>query len=78
MKADVKKAVDANLEFLMAVFKGHILACACQILEISILDGILHLPPVLTHTSGSLQQQYQFVQRIVSQVVEQCTLIKHL
>lgn len=67
----VKKAVDANLEFLDTVFKGHILACVCKILEIS---NPIHLPPSLTHKSTPPQLQLQFVQRIASQVVE-CTLI---
>ena len=73
--ADVKKAVDANLEFLLMVFKGHILACACQILEINALDGKVHLPPSLTHSSAPARLQFQFVQRIASAVVDQCTLI---
>ena len=40
VKVDVKKSVDANLEFLLTVFRGHVLACACKILEIHTLDGI--------------------------------------
>ena len=46
--SDVKKAVDANVEFLLTIFKGHVLAKACKILEISTLDGVIHLPPALT------------------------------
>jgi hypothetical protein len=42
VKADVKKSVDANLEFLDTVFKGHILACACKILEISMTQYTFH------------------------------------
>ena len=75
IKADVKKSVDANLEFLDTVFKGHILACACKILEISKLDDPVHLPPSLTYKSTPIQEQFQFVQRIASQIVEECTLI---
>ena len=75
VKADVKKAVDANLEFLDTVFKGHILACACKTLEISKLDSPVHLPPSLTHMSTPPRLQYQFLQRIASEIVEQCTLI---
>ena len=75
VKADVKKAVDVNLEFLDTVFKGHILACACKILEISKFDDPVHLPPSLTHKSTPPQLQFQFVQRIASQIVEECTLI---
>ena len=75
VKADVKKAVDADLEFLITVFKGHILACACKILQISTLNSPVHLPPELTHPSTPTQRQLQFVKRIASQVVDQCTLI---
>jgi hypothetical protein len=75
VKADVKKAVDTNLEFLLTVFKGHVLACACQILEITTLDAKVHLPPALTHSSAPARLQFQFVQRIASAIVDQCTLI---
>ena len=75
VKVDVKKSVDANLEFLLTVFRGHVLACACKILEIHTLDGTVHLPPALTHRSASTQQQLHFVQRIASQIVDECTLI---
>ena len=75
VKADVKKAFNTNLEFLLTVFKGHVLACACQILEITTLDGKVHLPPSLTHSSAPTQLQFQFVQRIASVIVDQCTLI---
>ena len=44
-------------------------------LEKSSLDSTVHLSPALMHISASQQQQYQFVQRIASQVVKQCTLI---
>ena len=81
VNADVKKAVDANLEFMDTVFKGHILACACRILEISKLDDPVHLQPSLTHKSASPRLQLQFVRRIASQIVEECILIdtgKHM
>lgn len=75
MKSDVKKAVDANLEFLDTVFKGHILACACRVLDIPDLDSPLYLPPSLTCKSVSRHQQYEFVQKVAAQVVQECTLI---
>jgi len=75
IKADVKKAVDANLEFLSTVFKAHILACACNILEISSLNAPIYLPPTLTHTSTPARLQFQFVQRIASRIVDKCTLV---
>lgn len=73
--SDVKKAVDANVEFLLTVFKGHVLAKACEILEISTLDGVIHLPPALTHSSSPASQQLQFVKSIASKIVKECTLI---
>ena len=71
--ADVQKSVDANLEFLVTVFKGNFHACACKILEISKLDDPVHLPPSLTHKSTPTQLQFQFIQQIASQI-EECTL----
>jgi hypothetical protein len=35
----------------------------------------VHLPPSLTHKSTPPQVQFQFVQWIASQVVEECTVI---
>lgn len=68
--SDVKKAVDANLEFLDTVTKGHILASACRILGITKLDSELQLPPGIVP-----EKQPGYVRRIASQVVEECTLI---
>ena len=75
VKSDVKKAVDANLEFLATVFRGRILASACKELEISTFDGNVPLPPSLTHSSTPATQQLKFVERIASHVVDECTLI---
>lgn len=75
VKSDVKKAVDADLEFLLTVFKGHVLACACKILDIDTLDGKVHLPPSLTCSSAPARLQVQFVERIALEVVKQFTLI---
>ena len=66
---DVKKAVDANLEFLDTVIKGHFLASACRILGITKLDSKLQLPP------GISPEQPGYIHSIASQVVEECTLI---
>ena len=63
----MKKAVDANLEFLNTVIKGHHLASACRVLGITNLDGKLQVPP------GILPARY--IRRVASQVVEECTLI---
>ena len=55
VQVDVKKAVDnvdANLKFLLTIFHRHVLSYACQILEISTLDGKVYLPPA-ENLSGS-------------------------
>lgn len=73
VKKDCKKAVDANLEFLEVVFKGHLLASACRILGIAKLDSTLQLPQDIRH--GSAQQQLVCIRSLATQVVEECTLI---
>ena len=67
---DVKKAVDANLEFLDTVIKGHLLASACRILGITKLDGKSKLPPRILQ-----EQQPGYIHQVASQVVDKCTLI---
>ena len=70
---DPKKAVDANLEFLDTVFKGHFLASACSILGVTKPDSKLQLPPgvpcICTTTAGI----HMFFGK--PSVVEECTLI---
>ena len=41
---DVKKDVNATLDFLLIVVKGHLLATACEILGITKLDSHVPLP----------------------------------
>lgn len=73
--SDVKRAVDPNVEFFITVFRGHVLAKACEILEIAKLDDPIQLPPILTHSSTNSIQKLQFVERIASVIVKECTLI---
>ena len=73
VNADTKKAVDANLDFLSTVVKGHLLACACRILGITRLNSKLQLPPGIYHQNA--QQQLSYVRHLATQVVEECTLI---
>ena len=70
---DAKKAVDANLEFLCTVVKGHFLASACRVCGVTKLDSKLPLPPGIIQADR--EQQLRYVRRIASQVVEDCTLI---
>ena len=71
---DVKKDVNATLDFLLTVIKGHLLAIACEILGITKLDSHVPLPPIVKH--GQPCDQYAYVRSIASQVVERCTLIE--
>ena len=67
------KAVDANLEFLGTVVKGHLVACACRVLGITRPDAKLSLPQCIHDASPQLQLAY--VHDLATQVVEECTLI---
>ena len=71
--AEVKKAVDANLDFLTTVVKGHLLARACRILGITQLDDRLQLPRGILR--ASVQRQWEFVKTLARQVVEDCTVM---
>ena len=76
VNANVKKAVDANLEFLHTVFKGLILSEACKILELK-PGQCMHLPPSLTPSRAPHAQrlQHRFIHKIASEIVDRCTLI---
>ena len=71
--SDPKKAVDANLEFLGIVVRGHLLASACRALGITRLDAKLSFPQGIHDASPQLKLAY--VHRLAAQVVEECTLI---
>ena len=51
---DFKKGVNALLEFLETVIKGHWLACACDVLGLSSLDEHIILPYRSTDMEGKL------------------------
>ena len=68
-----KKAVDATIEFLDTVVKGHWLGCACELLGITSLDDPLTLP---SHVKkGRPKDQLLYVQGIARQIVERLTLV---
>lgn len=73
VKNDPKKEVNASLEFLLTVVKGHILAVACEVLGVTKLDSPLQLPPGLRE--GDSQSQLSFLRRLALQVVDRCTLV---
>ena len=64
---DPKKEVDATIDFLYTVLKGHWLACACNILGISTLDEPIKVPNGLYKATQSEQQC--FVENIACEVV---------
>lgn len=53
--------------------KGHYVACACEVLDISSVDEPPVLPPVIHRASDA--QKLAFVSRIAKLVVSRCTLI---
>ena len=48
-KTDVKKDVNATLDFLLTVVKGHLLAVTCEVLGITKLDSKVNLPLNVKH-----------------------------
>lgn len=68
-----KKQVDATVDFLHTVVKGHWLAHACHILGISSLTERFALPNGLL--KASQDEKRLFVEKIATKVVEEVTLI---
>ena len=70
---DPKKAVDASIDFLLTVVKGHFPACACKILGITSLNLLVALPPHIFE--ATIEQQRTYITSIAKQLVHQCTLV---
>lgn len=70
---DPKKSVDASVELLEAITKGHWLHCACEILGISGLDDILHLPPSMV--TGTASEKYSYIRGLAQKVVDKATIV---
>ena len=68
-----KKAVDANIDFLVTVVKGHLLASACEELGIANPDDSISLP--LTIQRALVQRKWEYISHLASQIVEKNTLI---
>ena len=64
---DPKKEVNACIDFLNAVVKGHCLACACEVLSVSSVDAKIILP------AGSATE---FIQQLAEKVVDRCTIVE--
>lgn len=61
--------MDAAIDLLEAVTKGHWLAYACKILNITSLDGKIELP------KGTPSEKLSFVHRISQKIVDSMTLV---
>jgi len=68
-----KKSVDATIDFLDIIVKGHWLACAHEILGITNLDAPFTLPSHVL--KGTPREQLTCVQGIAQKVVDRLTLV---
>ena len=73
MSNEPKKCVDACVEFLETVVKGHWVACACEILGLSSIDTTFSLPAHIL--KGTPDEQLQYVQGIATKVADRLTLV---
>lgn len=71
---DPKKQVDATIDFVYTVVKGHWIACACEILGITDVDSTISFPRELL--KPDLDKQKKFVEGIARQVVDKLTLVE--
>ena len=68
-----KKAIDANIELFLTVVKGHILACACNLLGCGSVDDSLQLPSGILRASR--KQKREYIRQVSSQIVDVCTIV---
>ena len=73
MSKDPKKDVNACIDLISTVVKGHFLACACDILGVTCIQEPLVLPPGIITAPNA--QKLAFISRIARMVVERCSLI---
>ena len=73
VSSDPKKEVDATINFLYTVIKGHWIACACEILGITDVEGPIRFPQRLF--TADLQKKRAFVEGIAKKVVDRLTLV---
>ena len=62
LSSDPKKQVDATIDFVYTVVKGHWIACACEILGITDVDGTIDYPRGLL--KEDLEKKREFVEGI--------------
>ena len=73
MTKDPKKDVNACVDFINTVVKGHFVACACEVLGITSIDEPPVLPPGIHRASE--REKLAFINRVARLVVDRCTLI---
>lgn len=71
---DPKKQVDATIDFIYTVVKGHWIACACEVLGIRDVDGPIKFPAGIF--AADLETKWKFVQDIARKVVDRLTLVE--
>ena len=71
---DPRKEVDACVDFITTVVKGHFLACACTLFGVNSTSEPLVLPPGIHDASAT--EKKAFISRMARMVVERCTLIE--
>lgn len=74
MTKDPKKDLNACIDLIYAVVKGHFLACACELFGASTLDEELILPPGI-HTAPK-PQRLAFICKMARMVVDKCSLVE--
>ena len=74
MTKEPKKDVNACIDFINTIVKGHFLACACDVFGVTSLDEPLGLPPGIERASNA--EKLAFINRIAKVVVERCSLIE--
>lgn len=71
--ADAKKDLNACVDLIYTVMKGHILAAACEILKVTSLEDSPTLPAGLKTASKS--EQLAYISDTALAIVEKCTLV---
>ena len=72
--SDPKKDVDACVDLILTVLKGHILQAACDVLKVDSLESQLTIPAGLQ--KATKVEKLSFISDIAQEVVERCTLVE--
>lgn len=72
--SDPKKDLDACVDLIYTVTKGHFLACACEVMKVTGLDDQPDIPAGLKKADKI--EQLAYISNIARAVVEKCTLIE--